>query len=287
MKIIYAAVPLAAAVLLAGCKGFWDPLPTNDGGGGTTPTTLSSGPFYVLNQTKGQIVAYNISSGSLKTIGTYSITAPVAIAIAPDKNYLYVSTLTSGIFVYNINSSGALTLANNQQALSSDPDAAVQVDTTSSWLIDAFITGSQLQLDAIPLNSNGTYTSGTNVPSVSFTISSAVVKQMVLSPQGDTLFLALGNGGAIAIPFNAANSTPVGTTAKVLVAPTSNQAVLSVAVDPQQRLFYLGETNSVSSSGGLLAFSYGSLTSGTPTQITGSPIASGNPSPSAILAEAS
>lgn len=286
MKKIYAAVPLAAAMLLAGCKGFWDPLPSNNGGGGTTPTTLSSGPFYVLNQTTGQIVAYNISSGSLKTIATYSVTGPVDIAIAPNKNFLYVSTLTSGIFPYSINSSGALTPINNQQPLSSDADAAVQVDTTNSWLIDAFVTNGQLELGSIPLNSNGTYTTGTRVPSVTFTISNAAVKQLVLSPQGDYLFLALGNGGAIAIPFNASNSNPIGTTAKVLITPSSNQAVLSAAVDPQQRLFYLGETNSVNNSGGLLAFSYSSL-SGTPTQITGSPIASGNLSPSAILAESS
>src|SRR5579863_7292501 len=148
MKTIYAAVPLAAAMLFAGCKGFWDPLPSSSTTT-TTSTTLSSGPFYVLNQKTGQIVAYNISSGSLKTIGTYSIAGPVAIAVAPNKNFLYVSTLTNGIFVYSINSSGALS---DQQAVSSDLDAAVQVDTTNSWLIDAFTNGNnQLQLDAIPL----------------------------------------------------------------------------------------------------------------------------------------
>ncbi len=284
MKTIYAAVPLAAAMLLAGCKGFWDPLPSSSTMT-TTSTTLSSGPFYVLNQKTGQIVAYNISSGSLKTIGTYSIVGPVAIAIAPNKNFLYVSTLTNGIFVYSINSSGALS---DQQTVSSDLDAAVQVDTTNSWLIDAFTNvNNQLQLDAIPLNSSGTYPTGANVPSVSFTISNAAVKQMVLSPQGDYLFLALGTGGAIAVPFNTGSSTPIGTTAKTLVSPNSNQSVLSAAVDPQERLFYLGETNSVNDSGGLLAFSFSSLTSGTPTQISGSPIASGNLSPSAVLADAS
>ena len=55
---------LASFVSLAGCKGFWD-LPPSSGSGGTTPTTLSSGVFYVLNQTTDQIVTYSISSGTL------------------------------------------------------------------------------------------------------------------------------------------------------------------------------------------------------------------------------
>ena len=38
------------------------------GSGGTTPTTLSSGVFYVLNQTTKQIVGYSINTGTLGAI---------------------------------------------------------------------------------------------------------------------------------------------------------------------------------------------------------------------------
>jgi hypothetical protein len=62
-------------------------------------------------------------------------------------------------------------------------------------------------------------------------------------------------------------------------------------VDPTNRLFYIGETQAVSASGGLRIFNYSSLGTGTPrsnpTQITGSPIASGGLSPNAILPIAS
>jgi 6-phosphogluconolactonase (cycloisomerase 2 family) len=289
MKIKIGAVLLAAAAFVAGCSGFWT-LPPSTSTTTTTPTTLSSGVFYVLNQTTGQIVAYKIVTGSLTTIGTYPITGPTAIAIAPNGDFLYVSTLTNGIFVYNIGSGGALTLGNNNRAISSDPALALQV-ASNSWLIDTFVNASgQVQMDAIPLDSSGTYTSGANVPAAYISVANPTVKQMVLSPKGDYLFLALGSGGAVAVPFSSGSSSPFGSTATTISAANSQQAALSVAVDPTERLFYVGKTNadSAGTSGGLLAFSYSSLTSGGAlTQISGSPIASGGGSPSAILPEAS
>jgi hypothetical protein len=64
-------------------------------------------------------------------------------------------------------------------------------------------------------------------------------------------------------------------------------------VDPTDRLFYIGETlaNSAANSGGLRIFNYSSLGTGTPrsapSQISGSPIASGGLAPNAILPIAS
>jgi 6-phosphogluconolactonase (cycloisomerase 2 family) len=281
---ILAGLSLASFVFLAGCKGFWDLPAGSGGGGGTTPTTLSSGVFYVLNQTTGQIVAYSISSGSLNKIGAYSVPGPAAIAIAPNGNFLYVSTLAAGIYVYDIGSGGALTAGNNGQYISSDPAAALQVDTSNSWLVDAFIspTTGQVQVDAIPLNSNGTYTPGTNVPSASFTIANPAVKQMAISSDDKNVFLALGVGGTLVVPFS---SGSLGATAKTIAPANTGGSTLSVAVDPTNRLFYVGETlaNASANSGGMRVFNYSSLSSGTLTQATGSPIASGGLAPNAIL----
>ncbi|MDR3799609.1 MAG: hypothetical protein P4K93_15755, partial [Terracidiphilus sp.] len=115
--------------------------------------------------------------------------------------------------------------------------------------------------------------------------------QMALSPDGTNLFVALGAGGTIVVPFTSGNSNPLGSTARVISPADSGGSALSVAVDPTDRLFYIGETLAVSSSGGLRVFNYSSLGTGTPravpTQITGSPIASGGLSPHAILPIAS
>ncbi len=286
---ILAGLCVASFVVLAGCKGFWD-LPPSTSTTTTTPTTLSSGVFYVLNQTAGQIVAYDISSGTLNKIGAYAITGPTAIAIAPNGNFLYVSTLASGIFVYDIASGGALALGNGGQAISADPALAMEVDKTGSWLIDAFIPANgEVQLDAIPINSSTGLNASAGVapPYQTFIASNATVKQMVLSPDADNLFVALGAGGTIVVPFTSGNSNPLGSTANTINVANSGGSALSVAVDPSStpRLFYIGETlaNSSANSGGLRVFNYSSLSSGTLTQASGSPIASGGLAPNAIL----
>jgi hypothetical protein len=293
MKIKYGLILLTAVTLLAGCSGFWN-LPTSTTTTTTTATTLSSGVFYVLNQTTKQIAVYSISSGTLQQVSgsPYNLSsAPSCIAIAPGKGFLYVGTV-SGIYLYTIGSGGALTIGNGGAVISSDIPAAMEV--SGSWLIDVFDpnnTGS-VQLDAIPINaSTGVYTGSGTPPYQVFNVTNASANQMTLSPDGTNLFVALGAGGTIVVPFTAGNSNPLGSSATVIPVVNGSGAALSVAVDPTNRLFYIGESQAVSASGGLRVFNYSSLGTGTPrsapTQITGSPIASGGLSPNAILPIAS
>ncbi len=95
----------------------------------------SSGIFYVLNQGTKQIVGYSIASGVLTQVGNaYTLSAaPYSIAIAPGGSFLYVGTAT-GIYLFDIGSSGALTLANNSNVISQDIATTMQVDSTGSWL---------------------------------------------------------------------------------------------------------------------------------------------------------
>jgi len=290
MKIRFGLILLAAATLLAGCSGFWN-LPTSSTT--TTATTLSSGVFYVLNQTTKQIVVYSISSGKLGQVSgsPYSLSsAPYCIAVAPGGGFLYVGTV-SGIYLYTIGSGGALTIGNGGAVISSDVPTAMQV--SGSWLIDAFSPAAgSVQMDAIPINaSTGAYAGSGTPPYQAFNVTGASVYQMVLSPDATNLFVALQTGGTLVVPFTAGNANPLGSSALVIPVANSGGAALSVAVDPTDRLFYIGETQAVSASGGLRVFNYSSLGTGTPrsspTQITGSPIASGGLSPNAILPIAS
>lgn len=285
-------------MVLAGCKGFWD-LPTSTGTGttGTTPTTLSSGVFYVLNQTTKQIAAYYISSGTLENVSGSPYTlaaAPYCIAIAPGGGFLYVGTV-NGIYLYTVGSGGALTVGNSGGTISYDIPAAMQI--SGSWLVDAFApSSSSVQIDAIPIDATtGLYAgSGGAPPSQVFNnLTNAAVKQLAISPDGDNVFVALSGAGTLIDPFNASNSNPLGATATTIGLTNSDQQALSVAVDPTNRLFYIGETNanSAGTSGALFVFNYSSLgmgtTRATPTQISGSPIASGGFAPNAILPIAS
>ena len=279
---------LALAALVAGCKGFWDLPPSTTSTNPTTPTTLSSGVFYVLDQTTKEVVGYAITSGTLGAIsgGTQTLSAaPFSIAVAPNGGFLYVGTV-NGIYLYTIDSGGALSIGNNGDTISGDIPTAMVI--SGSWLIDAFTNASgSVQMDAIAIDpSTGAYTgtSGT-LPGQTFTVANAAVKQMVLSPDSANFFVALGTGGTIVVPFASGNANPLGATATTIPVANSGGSALSVAVDPSAtpRLFYIGETLAVGASGGLRAFNYTSLGSNPLTEATGSPIASGGLAPNAIL----
>jgi hypothetical protein len=208
------------------------------------------------------------------------------MAIAPNGNFLVVST-SSGIISYPI-SSGAL-----GSVVSVDPNQylalAVQVDSTSSWLIEAIpsISGGVVTLSAVALNSSTGAPTGnaSSAPTASFTIANATVLQMVISPDNSNIFMALGAGGTIVVPFNASSAaSPFGSKPTAVTIPVLNGGqALSVAVDPSSRLFYIGETLAVSNSGGLRTFTYASLSASSLVNATGSPIASGGSQPKFIL----
>jgi hypothetical protein len=274
---------------LTGCDSFWTPLsPTPSGGCTTNCTTASSGNFYILNAgTSPAIVGQSIVTGKLTAISGSPWTlagSPFAIAISPGGNFLYASTI-AGVYVYPI-SGGAL---GKYAQVSQDVTAlAIQVDATGTWLIEALQATGGVTLAAIPLNSSTGGSIGA-AQTVSFNITNAAVQggKIALSSDNKFVFVALGAGGAIAVPFNAGVNTgqqPFGNTAFTIPVLKTGGSALSVAVDPGLRLFYIGETlaNSTGDSGGLRAFNYASL-GGTLKQASGSPIAAGGLAPNSIL----
>jgi len=261
------------AALMSGCAGFWDPITSTT----VTTTTLSSGYFYVLDTATSQVISYEIVSGTLTEIGSYATpSSPLAIAVAPDDDFLIVST-TSGIYAYTI-ADGILTL--NSTAITSDPAVAIQIDRDSEWLLEASGGG---YLYAIPIaTSTGAFDSSRSTEQV--TLTGSTINQIAISPNNKYVFVARGTKGTAAFAFSASSSSPLGTAAYATVTPvdTSSGAALSVAVDPSTRLLYIGESAAISSSGGgLRAFTIGS--SGALTELSDSPMSSGGTGPHAIL----
>jgi len=285
----WAVLLLAATSLLAGCSGFWQAPST--GGGGTTPTTLSSGNFYTLNKgaTTSAIYGFSIVSGVLTPLSgsPYPVTGQ-AFAMAMDStgSYLYVSS-TGGIYLYTISSStGALT---QSSLISSDiTGTALAVGAAGNWLLEASDEGA---INAIPLTASGTVdtTSGRNLQTVA--LAGTQVQQMALSTNTPlaVLSVALGSAGTQIFPFtSSATSNPIGTTPSTIKVTTASAgASVAVAMDPQNRLMYVGETSafpsSSSSSGGLRAFSITTTSNAvTLTELAGSPYVSGGTGPHAI-----
>lgn len=265
---------LAVVLPLAGCKGFWDAPATSGGGGGTG---ASGGVFYVLNQATTQIAAYSIVNGQLTAVSgsPYSLASiPYSIAIAPSGGFLYVGT-AQGIYLYAIGSGGALTLANNASVISSDLATSMQVDSTGSWLLEA---GPNLaELLAISINpSTGIPSSGIELNTI---LPAFTIQQIAISPDNTHVYVTMGTSGTQEVVFAAGNSVPFGTSVNIPVKKIGG-AALSAAVDPQNRLLYIGETaaTSGSNSGGLRVLDYNTL-----IELSGSPFASGGLAPYSIL----
>lgn len=293
MKIgTWAKVLLLAAPVLTGCSGFWNAPSGGNGSGGCTTncSTASSGNFYILNNgTTPQILGYSFASGVLTAISgsPFTVTGtPYAITIAPNGNFLYVSS-TEGIVLYPI-SNGTLGTAT---VISTDQAFAMQVDSTGGWLVDAQQTTGGVQLDAIKITSTGAYDSTVQVQSRGYTVTGTglPVGQLVISPDNTNIFVALGTGGTLVVPFTASVTTsspnPFATAGNLIAVAHTGGSAQSVAVDPTNRLFYIGETlgNSAGTSGGLRVFNYSTARNTTLTGPSGSPFASGGLSPNSIL----
>jgi len=287
----WARLLLLAAPILAGCADFWQAPSSSGGDSGCTTgcTTASSGIFYILNaSTTPQIAGYSFVSGTLtKLTGSpYTVTgSPFAETIAPSGSFLYLSS-NAGIYVYPIGSGGALGTAS---VVSTDVTGyALQVDRSGGWLIEALPVTGGVQLNAIPLNSSGAY-SGATVHTAAFAVTGAALQpgQMAVSEDNSNIFLALGAGGTLVVPFNVNSPLPTGVTYTTIPVANTGGSALSVAVDPSttHRLFYIGETlgNSAANSGGLRAIYYSSLGSSKLVQVANSPFASGGLAPNAIL----
>jgi len=254
-------------------------------------STAASGVFYVLNQTTNQIAALSIASGQLTTIGTYTTptSTPWAIAVAPNKNFLYVST-NSGIYLYSISSTGALTLGNSGTRISQDQTISMQVDATNTWLVEA-VTGTDL-LYAININSTTGEPAAANEQEQPFTLSAATPVQLAISPNDSSsctdcyVFVAMGDGGTEIINFNPSPSggNPFGAYGNQGLINTSIGGANTVAVDPTNRLLYIGETSATTGTqtGGLRVFK---IASNGITELTsaGSPYTTGGTGPNSIL----
>jgi len=248
----------------------------------------TSGVFYVLNQTTDQIVALNITSGALNTIGAYTAPAPLpsALTVAPNGQFLYVST-PDGIYLYTIGSNGALTLGNGGTRISGDPASTMQVDATNSWLVEA-ISGTT-ELFAIAINPSTGELAAANEVEQPFKVGlpASTVTQLAISP-GDSsscgdcyVFVAMGSGGTEAIHFNPSSANPFGS-AGTIHPVNSASGDNAVAVDPTNRLLYIGESDALSGtqSGGLRVFT---IATNAVNEIAGSPYTTGGTGSSSIL----
>ncbi len=253
------------------------------GTGTCSSTASSSGIFYILNS--NSIAGYSMNANSLTSISgsSFTVTGASSVAMAPSAGFLYVASIGSGITLYTITSTGALTPG---AVLDYDTVAqAIQVDPSGRWLLDASSTGN---LRAIPITSSGTLDSSRSIESQA--MAGTAVQQMAITPNGALVVVTLGSTGTQLFGFTSGNASPLGA-GSTAIRPwnTSAGSAVSVAMDPQNRLLYIGEIaafpSSSTNSGALRVFTISGNSVAEFTYTT--PYASGGLAPHFILPNAS
>jgi 6-phosphogluconolactonase (cycloisomerase 2 family) len=217
-------------------------------------SSTTSGNFYILNGTT--LTGYTASSSGMTPISGTSTTGFVnatAMAISSDGNYLFV-TSDAGITPFTISSTGALTKGTVFDA-GGATIGSLAVDPAGNWLLAAATDGN---LYAYPLTS-GTYTSGT-IYSQPLNLGSGALYPtgIAISPSGytndDIVAVAMGSTGTGLFTFTTgANSGPLSGEGSILK-PITGGSATAVAIDPQNRLLYVGETDTTSTTGSLRVY---------------------------------
>lgn len=253
---------LACALLLAGCAGFFVK-PTSTGSSGSSGSTTVIGDFaYVSNSASGStyLNAYNLASGTLSAISGSPLNlgfTPAAMAVAPSNSFLYVAStpgaVSSGIYLYSISSTGALTAANSGSVLIGDQISSIAISPDGGWLFSLNVTG--LILSEYQVNtSTGSLALATTfslpgvgcVASAGGTTPSTQTCAITAGPSGNYVAAALGTAGTVIFPY--ASSSGLSATGSTLISTGSSTASPSgdfaVTLD-KNNYAYIARTNTL------------------------------------------
>ena len=252
---------LLSCLGLSSCSGFFQAVTT------TTTATGSTTYAYVTNVdsggTGGTLSAYSLTSGVMAALSGSPITltaTPTSIVVAPNNNFLFVGTQL-GVFLYTIGSGGVLTEGNDDTIVYLGPSYPkyLAVDSTSSWLIVA--NNDSTELDALPISAT-TGIPTTSTP-VSVTLTDTGPVQVGFSPANTSVFVALGTGGTNVWAFNAANSSPWGTTRSAIpllaTSTYKSSSANAVAVDTTSTYLFVAESTANTSGDVLREFTLSTL----------------------------
>jgi hypothetical protein len=158
----------------------------------------------------------------------------------------------------------------------------MKVDASGTWLVE--VVSGQGTVNAVPISASSGLLDSTRTEK-SAALPTVTISQMAMSPANAAnpyVFVAMGSGGTAVVPFTAPNANPFGTVSTIALINSAGGAN-AVAVDPANRLLYVGETVALSGTqtGGLRVFSIGAASA--INEITGSPYPTAGTGPSAIM----
>ncbi len=270
-RIVKAA--LAALLLsLAGCSGFFPPLPSNSGGGGSTGNYV-----YVANANRNSIGGFAIGTNNLTQVPGSPLSlgyAPTALVVAPSNKFLYVAG-PSSINVYAINTNGSLTTPSASGIVAIATVVSLAISPDGNWLIG--LDGIQQLLDIYAINTStgGITLAGTAQYPVGG--GSWVPRMVTFAPSGAYIFAALGTAGDSVFTFN--TSTGLAQYSQSLT-PNAIFSDNALAVDSSSTHLYIARSGV---GPGVAVYTIGN--GGLLTAVTGSPFTAGTQTYSIVLAQ--
>jgi 6-phosphogluconolactonase len=227
---------MAGLLLLGSCGGKFFPKET--GGGGNT----SSGNYlYVANSSTSvsSIAGFTIANAAVNVLANspYAVGLPPnALAITPKDTFLYVASLSGGIYAYAINSDGTLSIANSGSPVATGiSPIAMKVDPTGQWLLAADLTPSVsvFGIDA----STGALTAQGNAVG----LDTGTTSNLYITPNGQYVFISLGTGGVDLLTFNATTGV-ISKLNSILNPKASGYSDQGLASDPNSKYLFVTET---------------------------------------------
>jgi 6-phosphogluconolactonase (cycloisomerase 2 family) len=261
------AFVLAASTALIGCGNFFVPPDNSGGGGGGGGGGTGTARVYVANATTMTVSGFTIGTNKLTAVPNSPVSlgfAPTSLVVSPKNSFLYIAG-PSSINVYTINSDGSLTAAQNGVTVIVN---AIDVSPDGQWLfgLDNFQNVlHEYQIDS----SSGGLTPKNDIPydALTGTISRQAVK---VSPTGNYVFAALGNGGDRIFTLNTADGTTTFVPGGLKFdSPTTSDNAL--AIDSTGSFLYIARSGA---NGGVAVYTIGA--GGALNSISGSPFAAGN-----------
>ena len=277
-RLIAALSVLAAMAPLTGCGNFFQcakascPTSTPPGTSPTTPTPAGPDYAYVANSSAGTttLSEYSITTNALNSLGTIGLGyIPVAMAVSPDDKFLYVASApgiaSPGIYLYNISSSGTLSIANGGNALATDTVSSMAISPDGKWLYTVNIDGVTMNEYTVNTSSGFiTLAAPLTLAGTPCTLSASqpVIQScsVTVAQSGNYVVASLGISGDYVYPYNSTNGIVSngtgGSTVEIIPSgyPTTPSGDYSVAVNVDNYAF-IAQTNSVTP--------YGLLNNGT------------------------
>ncbi len=222
-------------MLLCSCGGKF--FPDETGGGGNT----NSGNYlYVANSSTSvsSIAGFTIANSAVSDLSNSPFATglpPNAMAITPKDTFLYMGSLSGGIYAYTINSDGTLTVANSGSPVATGVSpVTMKVDPTGQWLIVADLTP-QVYVFGINASTGALTTQGNPLA-----LDTGTTGNLYITPNGQYVFISLGTGGVDILTF--ASATGVISKSQLLSPKASTNADMGLASDPTSKYLFVTET---------------------------------------------